>query len=109
MKNIVIVGNSPEAVHFIEALRESDKESRIVLLSEENHLSYRIDLLPDFIEGALSKDKISYRGAEFFQQNNVEIQLGKTISRINFNKNSRAGDVVEYPSVAKEMACRRAS
>lgn len=87
MKNIIIVGNSPEAVHFIEAVREFDKESRIVLLSEENHLPYRNDLLPDFIEGIISKDKIAYRGQEFFQQNNVEIQLGKTISRINFNKN----------------------
>ncbi|HOX53888.1 MAG TPA: FAD-dependent oxidoreductase [Candidatus Omnitrophota bacterium] len=101
MKNIVIVGNSPEAVHFIEALRESDKESRIVLLSEENHLSYRIDLLPDFIEGALSKDKISYRGAEFFQQNNVEIQLGKTISRINFNKNRISVEAPQDESAPK--------
>lgn len=54
MKNIIIIGNGCAGYNAAKAIREKDKNSNIVIISNENLLTYYRPLLSDY----LNEDKI---------------------------------------------------
>lgn len=79
----VIVGNSASATAAVEAIRECDKKGLITIISDEPYINYSRPLISYFLGRKLSREKISYRGKEFYRDNNVELILNKKAKRLN--------------------------
>jgi len=86
-KQIVIIGDSAAGVSAVEAIRKKDKESKIVVLSDENFPSYCRCVISDFLAGKVTEDKLIYRSNEFFKENNVELKLSTKAIKVDPKKN----------------------
>ncbi len=82
---IVIVGNSVAAINAVEAIREKDKISSITIISDENYRAYSHPLLPNLVIGEVSRseDRFYYRRPGFYEENKVDVMLGKRVVKIN--------------------------
>ncbi len=73
----VIVGGGLAGFNAIPAIRERDPEEGIVLLTDEKERPYdRVPLSKRYLQGALSRDGVFLRPAEFFEENRVELRTG---------------------------------
>ena len=87
MKQIVIIGDSAAGVAAVEAIRRKDKDSKIVILSDENYPSYCRCVISDFLAGKVTEDKLVYRSNEFFKENNAELKLSTKVIKVDSKKN----------------------
>lgn len=79
----VIIGNSASAVGVVEALREHDQRSEIVMISEEPHMIYSRPLLDHYLAGKIGRPRLAYRAADFHQRHNVTPLLETRIERLD--------------------------
>lgn len=86
MKNFIIIGNSAAGIAAIEAIREKDKESKIVVISDEDYLSYCRCLISYYLAGEVKEDKILYRPENFYKENNIELLLNKKVIQVDPKK-----------------------
>lgn len=94
----VIVGGSASAISAVEAIRSIDKDSSIDLFSDEATPLFSRVLLPYYIAEELSKPLLSFRSADFFEQNRVTPHLGvKVRSILNDSKMIQTEDGKSYP------------
>lgn len=81
---IVIIGGSLTAARAIEAIRESDQETPIVLVGKENRLPYeRPPLSKGVMLGNDPEDVAFTHPREWYDDNNVELRLGITADRLD--------------------------
>jgi NAD(P)H-nitrite reductase large subunit len=73
---IVIIGNSAAGTAAIEAIRQHDRESSIVQLSDETFPLYSRCLLAYYIAGAIPQALLLYREKNFHETRNVTLQSG---------------------------------
>ncbi|MFC1675307.1 NAD(P)/FAD-dependent oxidoreductase [Candidatus Omnitrophota bacterium] len=86
MKQFVIIGNSAAGVSCVEAIRERDKESKIIVISDEDYNSYCRCLISYFLAGDVKEEKIILRPESFYKDNNVELKLNKKVIRVDPKK-----------------------
>jgi NADPH-dependent 2,4-dienoyl-CoA reductase/sulfur reductase-like enzyme len=67
----VIIGGSAAAISAVETIRSIDRDSPIDLFSDEPTPLFSRVLLPYYIAEELSKPLLSFRSADFFEQNKV--------------------------------------
>ena len=94
----VIIGGSAAAISAIEAIRSIEHESQIDLFSDEATPLFSRVLLPYYVAEELSKPLLSFRSADFFDQNRVTPHLGVRIQEISANSKTvqtEAGE--QYP------------
>jgi len=99
MKDYVIVGNSIAAVGCIEGIRKVDKKGSILVIGNENHFVYGRPLISYMLMGKTSLDKMNYRDASFYEDNNVEVMLGKEVASIDKDRKAVIlvdGELIEY-------------
>lgn len=87
MRQFVIIGNSAAGVAAAEAIRAKDKESKIIMISDEDYPAYCRCLISYYLAGEVKEDKILYRPRDFYNSNNIEFLLNKKVSRIEPKKN----------------------
>ena len=87
MKKIIVIGNSIAGVRALEEIRVLDRESEIAVFCEDNHLPYQSCLFGDFLSKTITEDKVFYKPNEFYKTQNIQMILGKKISRVDFKKN----------------------
>ncbi len=87
MKQYIIIGNSAAGLSAAEAIRKRDKESKVVIISDEEYNSYCRCLISYHLAGEVSQDKIWYRTAQFYKENKIELFLNKKVIRIDPKKN----------------------
>lgn len=83
----LIIGCSYAAVGAIETIRETDAAGQIIVVADEPYGAYARPLIPHYLEGEMSLERIYYRPPEFFTQMRVETRLGQTVTRIDPAKN----------------------
>jgi nitrite reductase (NADH) large subunit len=94
----VMVGGSASAISAVEAIRSIDKDSSIDLFSDEATPLFSRVLLPYYIAEELSKPLLSFRSADFFEQNRVTPHLGVKVRSILANsKTIQTEDGKSYP------------
>lgn len=87
MKQYVIIGNGVAAVGCIEGIRSVDAESKITVVSKENHPVYCRPLISYYLEGKTDLEKMKYRNDDYFETMNCEVLYGKEAIKIdNTNK-----------------------
>ena len=87
MKQFVIIGNSAAGIAAVEAIRKKDKESKIIVLSDEDYSAYCRCLISYYLAGDIKEEKISYRPEDFYKANNLELLLNKKVIRVDPKKN----------------------
>jgi NAD(P)H-nitrite reductase large subunit len=73
---IVIIGNSAAGTAAIEAIRQYDRRSSIVQLSDEAFPLYSRCLLSYYLAGAISQDMLLYREKDFHETRDVKLHSG---------------------------------
>lgn len=81
----VIIGNSAAAVGAVEAIRKNDKESRILIISNEKYHTYSRPLISYLLMGKTDEVKMKYRNDSFYSENKCELMLNKTAHRIDID------------------------
>ena len=87
MKQYVIIGNSAAGISAVEAIRERDKDSKIIVISDEGYPAYCRCLISYYLAREIKEEKILYRAETFYQENNIELLLNKKVVRVDPRKN----------------------
>lgn len=87
MKQHLIIGNSAAGIAAAEAIRKRDKESKVIIVSDEDSNSYCRCLISYYLAGEVKEDKIWYRPTQFYKENKIEPFLNKKVVRIDPKKN----------------------
>ncbi len=87
MKQFVIVGNSAAGIAAIEAIRQRDSSSKILVFCDEDYPAYCRCLISYYLAQDIKEEKVLYRTDAFYKENNVELFLNKKVSRVDPKKN----------------------
>src|SRR5215472_9397068 len=80
----LIVGASLAGASGAQTLREEGFDGQVVLIGDENELPYeRPPLSKDYLMGKSGREKIYAHPGEWYQENNVELRLGQTVTGID--------------------------
>jgi NAD(P)H-nitrite reductase large subunit len=82
----VIIGNSAAAVGAIEAIRKTDRENPIYLVSDEPYPAYSRPLISYYLSGKVTDNKMLYRPKDFYRENKVGAILGRKAIGIDTRK-----------------------
>ena len=98
MKQYVIIGNGVAAAGCIEGIRSVDKDSKITVVSEENHPVYCRPLISYYLENKTDPERMNYRDADFYEKMGCEVFYGKKVIRIDADsKKVMLDDGAELP------------
>lgn len=78
----VIIGNSAAAIGGVEGIRSRDKTGGITLVSDESHFTYSRPLISYLLEGKTDRERMLYRGRDFYEKNGVTALLGRRAERL---------------------------
>jgi len=97
---IVIVGNGPASASAIEAFRQVDQDSEIIVLSDEPYPTYAPNCMENVIRGDISDSALFYKGGfEFYERYRVDFRPNKEVVGID-NKRKvvivRGGEEIPY-------------
>jgi len=99
-EKIVIVGGGAAGFTAAEMLRRQNYQDSIVMLSSDDALPYdRPNLSKDYLAGSAPFDFVPLRQEEFYLENDIEVRLGQTVSKIDIRSREVAlagGDKIPY-------------
>jgi len=95
--NYVIIGASAAGISAIESIRETDKNGKITVVSDENYPIYSRCLLSYYLAGTISEEKLKYRDDDFYKKNNVNAILGKKVELVLPDKKVKLSDSTIVP------------
>jgi NAD(P)H-nitrite reductase large subunit len=87
MRNFVIIGNSAAGLSCAEAIRQEDKQSKIMVVSDEDYPAYCRCLISYYLAGELGEDKLIYRADSFYRENQIQLFLNKKVIAVEPKKN----------------------
>ena len=79
----VIIGNSAAGIGAVEGIRENDKECEITIITSEEYHTYSRPLISYLLLGKTTEEKMRYRDADFYKDNNCKVLFGTTVNQIN--------------------------
>ena len=79
----VIIGNSAAAVGAVEAIRQSDQDNPITIVSQESSHVYSRPLISYLLGGLVDESKMYYRPEDFYDRHNVQTMLGVEVVRVD--------------------------
>lgn len=82
----LIIGNSVAGTNCVQAIREVDSKGSIYIISDEDILNYSRPLISYYLGGRIGRDRISFRDASFYEENKVDLILGKRATSIDINR-----------------------
>ena len=83
-ERIVIVGGGAAGFAAAEMLRRAGYQRSLIMLSSDAALPYdRPNLSKDYLAGTIPFDYVPLRDESFYEENGIEIQLGKNVSELD--------------------------
>ncbi|MDR0382184.1 MAG: FAD-dependent oxidoreductase [Oscillospiraceae bacterium] len=76
-KQYLIIGNSAAAVGCVEGIRRLDKTGAVTVVSQEPHHTYARPLISYLLAGQTDRQRMRYRGADFYETHGVTPLLGR--------------------------------
>ena len=86
MRQIVIIGNSAAATSAAQALRERDKDSRIVLVTDEPFLGYERPHVLKLLDGKMKERDLIFRSKDFYANFGLELLNGKKVVGVSAHR-----------------------
>ena len=99
MNPIVIIGNGVASVSAVEAFRQHDKDTPVIIYTDEPYHAYYRMRLSSFICDDLDLDKLYIRKPEWYSDLNIEVNLNNKVTSVDADKNSitlENGSTVSY-------------
>ncbi len=97
---VVIVGNGPAAASAVEAFRKIDRDSQIVMLSDEEHPTYAPNCMENVIRGDILPEALFYKGGfSFYERHRVDFRPKKEAVRIDNRRKvviTKDGEEISY-------------
>ena len=87
MKQYVIIGGGVASVGCIEGIRTIDKDSKLILIANENCPVYCRPLISYYLQGKTDFERMKYRPDSFYEENNCELVYGAA-AKIDAKKHS---------------------
>ena len=84
MAKYVIIGNGFAGINAIQSIRENDKDGEIVLISDEKN--YSRPLISYYLGKKIEGSALPFRTEQFFKDNNVMLQIGEKVTKVNTQK-----------------------
>jgi NAD(P)H-nitrite reductase large subunit len=72
-KRFVVLGNGIAGVSAAQAMRRLDREASITIISEEPHPTYSACVLPDYLSGEISRERVFVRGFPDYSRENIHL------------------------------------
>lgn len=83
MSRFVIIGNSAAGIGCAEGIRTVDKDSEIIIISNEPHHTYSRPLISYLLCGMTDEQRMKYRPDSFYKDNNITAMLGCTVTAVD--------------------------
>lgn len=91
----LIIGNGAAGIAAAEKIRKLDGKGEITILSAEKYDAYSKCLLPDFLSGELSENRMFIRDKDFYRKKNITIYNGHKVLSIDFRQKRVTTDIVD--------------
>ncbi len=102
-RTFVILGTGGAGLAAAETLRQDGFQGRVVMITQENRLPYdRPELSKGYLQGANPQEALWLRPAAFFAEHDLEILLGKRVTRVDAAAQSLSfadGSTMQYDSL----------
>ena len=83
----LLVGGGLAANSAAKALRKSDTDAGIVVVTDEPHLPYnRPPLSKDYLKGKLVRERLFFDPKSFYEENRIEVVLNNSVKKINLEE-----------------------
>lgn len=82
---LVIIGGGITGTTAAEEVRKLDPEAEITILSEEFHPLYSRVLLPHYVNGKVSRERVFLKKPEWYSEKNIDWQPGVVVKAIDTN------------------------
>lgn len=79
----VIIGNGAAAISAAEKLRQISDSCEVTIISAEDSPVYTKFMLPDYIGGKISKEKLVLRDINYYNKNRIKLMLGENVESID--------------------------
>jgi len=79
----VIIGNSAAGIGAVEGIRQVDKKGEITIISSESHHTYSRPLISYFLQGKVTKEKMNYRGTDFYTDHCCTLLTDTIVKKID--------------------------
>lgn len=80
----LIIGNGAAGIAAAEKIRSLDKKGDITILTAEKYAVYSKCLLPDFLSGEISEDRMFIRDKDFYERKNIGIYYNHRVIDVDF-------------------------
>jgi NAD(P)H-nitrite reductase large subunit len=83
-KRVVIIGNSAAGLSALEAFRERDRDSKVLMIDQEPCLAYSRVITPYFIMGGVKKEEnLFLRTEDYYKELDVKTLFGREVRSID--------------------------
>ena len=88
MSKVLVVGGGHAGANTAFALRKDGFEGEITIISDESYLPYhRPPLSKDFLKQNIAIEKLSFKSADFYKEQKININLNTRIDAIDLESN----------------------
>jgi len=84
----LIIGNSAGGIGAAEAIRELDKSGTMAIVSDEPYPAYSRPLISEHLFEGRPLERMLYRPADFYEQNNIQAVFGEKVADVDFGGHS---------------------
>lgn len=96
--NMLIIGGGIAGTSAAEEIRKRLPEATITILEQEQHALYSRVLLPHYIKGKISREKVFLRKPEWYAEQRIELITGIQVKSFDaWNRFVATSDGREYP------------
>ncbi|MGM9975046.1 MAG: NAD(P)/FAD-dependent oxidoreductase [Clostridiaceae bacterium] len=85
-KRIIVIGNGAAGLNAVKSIRNSDKETPILMISKEEYRTYYRPQLSSLIVKDMQEKRFYVQSSEWYQENNIDELLGVEVKAINPNE-----------------------
>jgi len=83
MTRYVIIGGSAGAVGAVEAIREVDPSGDIIVIDEEQNITYSRPMMVKYLSGEVSLEQMLFPTRDFWEKHRVQLYLGKKAVKLD--------------------------
>jgi NAD(P)H-nitrite reductase large subunit len=88
----LIVGNSAGGIGASEAIRQTDKEGVLTIVSEEPYSAYSRPLIAKYLSKERTLEGMLFRPSDFYDQNNILFLPGKKVTHLELDSQTASFD-----------------
>lgn len=92
----LIVGNGISGINTAQIIRENDKETPILIITEEKYPYYSRPQLIEFLAGNIGVEDLPFYPNKWYEENNIKVLYEERALKINLEKKILKTDKDEY-------------